>query len=146
MANQIYPLDGLKESVRLAAGLTSDRRLDSAAQQRGVEALSRFAERLRGFEQGAVRAVATNALRVAKNAEQFLEKYLGAGVVPPGFAGASGNVDPWFRILPGFNTTNGWIPEQKLTLDEALHAYTVGSAYAEFADSQSLGAGVGGPS
>jgi predicted amidohydrolase YtcJ len=29
---------------------------------------------------------------------------------------------------------NGWIPEQKLTLDEALHAYTVGSAYAEFAD------------
>jgi neutral ceramidase len=44
-------------------------------------------------------------------AEQFLEKYLGAGVVTPGFAGASGNVDPWFRILPGFNTTNGWIPE-----------------------------------
>ena len=47
-------------------------------------------------------------------AEQFLEKYLGAGVVTPGFAGASGNVDPWFRILPGFNTTNGWIPEPVL--------------------------------
>jgi predicted amidohydrolase YtcJ len=29
---------------------------------------------------------------------------------------------------------DGWIPEQKLTLDEAVHAYTVGSAYAEFAD------------
>ena len=29
---------------------------------------------------------------------------------------------------------NGWIPEQKLTLDEAIHAFTVGSAYAEFAD------------
>ncbi len=28
----------------------------------------------------------------------------------------------------------GWLPEQKLTLDEALRAYTVGSAYAEFAD------------
>ncbi len=28
----------------------------------------------------------------------------------------------------------GWMPEQKLTLDETLHAYTVGSAYAEFAD------------
>jgi predicted amidohydrolase YtcJ len=28
----------------------------------------------------------------------------------------------------------GWVPEQKITLDEAIHAYTVGSAYAEFAD------------
>ena len=28
----------------------------------------------------------------------------------------------------------GWIPEQKLTLDQAIRAYTVGSAYAEFAD------------
>ncbi len=28
----------------------------------------------------------------------------------------------------------GWIPEQKITLDEAVRAYTVGSAYAEFAD------------
>jgi exopolyphosphatase/guanosine-5'-triphosphate,3'-diphosphate pyrophosphatase len=74
VANQIYPLDGLKESVRLAAGLTPDKRLDAASQQRGVEALSRFAERLRDFDQGAVRAVATNTLRVAKNAEQFLEK------------------------------------------------------------------------
>jgi len=29
---------------------------------------------------------------------------------------------------------NGWFPEQKITLDEAIRAYTVGSAYAEFAD------------
>ncbi len=29
---------------------------------------------------------------------------------------------------------DGWNPEQKLTLDEAVRAYTVGSAYAEFAD------------
>ena len=29
---------------------------------------------------------------------------------------------------------DGWHPEQKLTLDEALHAFTVGSAYAEFAE------------
>ena len=28
----------------------------------------------------------------------------------------------------------GWIPEQKIALDEAIRAYTVGSAYAEFAD------------
>jgi predicted amidohydrolase YtcJ len=29
---------------------------------------------------------------------------------------------------------NGWLPEQKITLDEALRAYTFGSAYAEFAE------------
>lgn len=29
---------------------------------------------------------------------------------------------------------NGWIPEQKITVDEAVRAYTVGSAYAEFQD------------
>jgi exopolyphosphatase/guanosine-5'-triphosphate,3'-diphosphate pyrophosphatase len=74
VASQIYPLDGLKESVRLAAGLTAEKRLDAEAQQRGLDALARFAERLRGFDQGAVRAVATNTLRVAKNAEAFLEK------------------------------------------------------------------------
>ena len=27
---------------------------------------------------------------------------------------------------------NGWIPEQKLTVAEAVEAYTIGSAYAEF--------------
>ncbi|PKO83007.1 MAG: exopolyphosphatase [Betaproteobacteria bacterium HGW-Betaproteobacteria-11] len=72
--NQIYPLDGLKETVRLAAGLTADKQLDLAAQKRGLVALARFAERLRGFEPGAVRAVATNTLRVAKNAAAFLQQ------------------------------------------------------------------------
>ncbi|HXU78494.1 MAG TPA: amidohydrolase family protein, partial [Methylomirabilota bacterium] len=27
-----------------------------------------------------------------------------------------------------------WVPEQKITVDEAVQAYTVGSAYAEFAE------------
>jgi predicted amidohydrolase YtcJ len=30
---------------------------------------------------------------------------------------------------------NGWIPEQKITVDEAVRAFTWGSAYAEFQDS-----------
>ncbi|HKO05893.1 MAG TPA: amidohydrolase [Candidatus Acidoferrales bacterium] len=30
----------------------------------------------------------------------------------------------------------GWIPEQKITLAEAIEAYTLGSAYAEFTDTQ----------
>jgi exopolyphosphatase/guanosine-5'-triphosphate,3'-diphosphate pyrophosphatase len=72
VGNLIYPMDSLKESVRLAAGLTPERTLDGASQLRALEALSRFGERLRGFEAKAVRAVATNTLRVAKNAPNFL--------------------------------------------------------------------------
>jgi hypothetical protein len=30
----------------------------------------------------------------------------------------------------------GWIPEQKLTVAEAIEAYTVGSAYAEFQEKE----------
>jgi len=47
-------------------------------------------------------------------AEQFVEKILGKNVIAPGFAGASGNIDPHFRVLPGFNNENGWIPEPVL--------------------------------
>jgi exopolyphosphatase/guanosine-5'-triphosphate,3'-diphosphate pyrophosphatase len=70
--DQIYPLDSLKETVRLAGGLTPEKTLESAALRRGWEALGRFGERLRGLDGGAVRAVATNTLRVAKNADEFL--------------------------------------------------------------------------
>ena len=35
------------------------------------------------------------------------------------------------RTLDGKNP-DGWIPEQKITVEEAVRAYTVGSAYAEF--------------
>ena len=72
VGDQIYPLDVLKESVRLAAGLNADKMLDLDSQARGLAALRQFGERLRGFESGAVRAVATNTLRVARNAPQFL--------------------------------------------------------------------------
>ncbi|MFL6208798.1 MAG: amidohydrolase [Pyrinomonadaceae bacterium] len=37
------------------------------------------------------------------------------------------------RTLDGKNP-DGWIPEQKITVEEAVRAYTVGSAYAEFTD------------
>ena len=47
--DQLYMLDGLRESVRLAAGLTADKYLNAEAQQRALAALGRFAERLRGF-------------------------------------------------------------------------------------------------
>ena len=37
------------------------------------------------------------------------------------------------RTLDGKNP-GGWIPEQKITVEETVRAYTVGSAYAEFAE------------
>jgi exopolyphosphatase / guanosine-5'-triphosphate,3'-diphosphate pyrophosphatase len=70
--DQIYPLDSLKEPVRLASGLTAEKLLDAASQERALAALRCFGERLRGFQPEAVRVVATNALRVAKNAGDFL--------------------------------------------------------------------------
>ena len=72
VGEQIYLLDSIRDAVRLGGGLTRDRRLDRATQLRALEALGRFGERLQGFPRGAVRAVGTNALRVAKNAEEFL--------------------------------------------------------------------------
>jgi len=71
---QIYPLDTLREVVRLGGGLTSEKRIDRATQARALEALERIGERLRGLPRSAVRAVGTNALRVAKNAPQFLRE------------------------------------------------------------------------
>jgi len=70
--SQIYPVDVLREPVRLAAGLSGDRMLDRASLERGWHALKRFGERLRDFHPDHVRAVATNTVRVARNADEFL--------------------------------------------------------------------------
>lgn len=72
VGDRIHPVDALREPVRLAAGLTRNQRLDRAAQRRALAALGRFGEHLRGFPAAAVRAVGTNALRVARNAPDFL--------------------------------------------------------------------------
>ncbi|MDE2366287.1 MAG: exopolyphosphatase [Betaproteobacteria bacterium] len=74
VGKQIYPLDSLREMVRLAAGLTADQRLDEESQERALNCLRRFGERLRGFPPHTVRAVGTNSFRVAKNAAAFLKK------------------------------------------------------------------------
>ncbi|SAK55235.1 exopolyphosphatase [Caballeronia arationis] len=70
--SQIYQVDALREPVRLGAGLSRDKYLDRASQLRGWDALKRFGERLRDFHPDHVRAVATNTLRVAKNAGDFI--------------------------------------------------------------------------
>ncbi len=70
--DQLYPLDALKETVRLAAGLGEGKLLDSETRARAIDCLKRFGERLRGLPSDAVRAVATNTFRVAKNSAEFL--------------------------------------------------------------------------
>ena len=69
---QLVRLDYYKEPVRLGAGLDADGNLTAEAIERGVACLGRFAERLRGLTPDAVRAVATQSLRSAKNPEAFL--------------------------------------------------------------------------
>lgn len=60
-------------------------------------------------------------------AEMFVEKILGENIISPGFAGTSGDIDPWFRVLPGFNTEDGWVPEPVLlgTIlgEEVVHTF-----------------------
>ena len=69
---QLRPIDTLRESVKLAAGLTENKLLGHDAYQRGLNAIHRFGERLRGFDPSKVRAVATNTLRVARNSANFI--------------------------------------------------------------------------
>lgn len=72
---QIYAVDRLKETVRLAAGLGEDLTLDEAAIKRGVRVLKRFSERVAGFHPNRVRAVATNTLRLARNIDDILPRF-----------------------------------------------------------------------
>jgi exopolyphosphatase/guanosine-5'-triphosphate,3'-diphosphate pyrophosphatase len=71
---QFFPLDSLREPVRLGAGLSKDKKLDEESQERALACLARFGERLRGLDPHGVRAVGTNTLRVAKNGKQFLRR------------------------------------------------------------------------
>jgi len=47
-------------------------------------------------------------------AAQFVERSLGPTVTAPVFAGASGDIDPWYRVLPSFDEGEGWTPETEL--------------------------------
>ncbi len=72
--NQLYPLDNLKETVRLGAGVSAEKSIEPVTAARALAALRLFAERLRGLPKDAVRVVGTNALRVAKNANAFVKE------------------------------------------------------------------------
>ena len=69
---QLMVVDRIREMVRIAAGLDDSQNLDIASQQRALECLARFGERLRDIPPERVRAVGTNTLRKARNPSGFL--------------------------------------------------------------------------
>lgn len=71
---QIYQIDRLKETVRLAAGLDANKVLSNEAIEKALEILKRFGERLDSFHPDRVRAVATNTFRVARNAPEIMPR------------------------------------------------------------------------
>ncbi len=71
---QLQVVDRLRERVALAEGLDADRRLQPKVQERALDCLTRFGERLRGMPPAAVRAVGTNTLRRARNSRAFLAR------------------------------------------------------------------------
>ena len=60
---QYQMIDSLKEMIHFAAGLDKNRFLDKAAEERALDCLKKFGERLRGFKESQVRIVATNTFR-----------------------------------------------------------------------------------
>lgn len=71
---EIRTLEKMGEKVQLGAGLDADNNLTEEAQQRALDCLSRFAQRLGEMPQSAVQIVGTNALRVARNASEFIRR------------------------------------------------------------------------
>ncbi len=65
-------IDRIRDMVRLADGMDHDGTIGREPQARALACLKRFGQRLADFPKGSVRAVGTNTLRNAVNAEKFL--------------------------------------------------------------------------
>ena len=71
---EVRKVASMSEKVQLAAGLDEHNILSEEAQQRGLDCLSRFVGRLESVSADRLRIVATNALRQAKNADEFIRR------------------------------------------------------------------------
>jgi len=69
---ELRVLDRIKEMVRLGGGLDKEGNLDPRVQQRALDCLSRFGQRLRGIPAKNIRAVGTQTFRRLKRADEFL--------------------------------------------------------------------------
>lgn len=69
---QLAIIDRIRESVRLAEGLSANGDLSDDARQRAIDCLSRFGERLRDMHAASVRAAGTSTLRLAREDTGFM--------------------------------------------------------------------------
>ncbi|GGY53468.1 exopolyphosphatase [Bacterioplanes sanyensis] len=74
LQGDIRTLEKRGQKVQLGAGLGPDGYLSAEACQRGVECLREFAQRLQGMDPKRVSVLATNALRAARNRQQFIDQ------------------------------------------------------------------------
>jgi exopolyphosphatase/guanosine-5'-triphosphate,3'-diphosphate pyrophosphatase len=82
-SGQMEIVDREKEMVQLAKGIKADGHLSVVAQNRALDCLTRFAERIRDIPPEQVRAVGTKALRSTTKASTFIrkaEKILGTAI------------------------------------------------------------------
>ena len=71
---QLAIIDRIKETVRLAEGLSPKGDLSADARQRALDCLSRFGERLRDMRAGSVRAAGTSTIRRAREDTSFMSE------------------------------------------------------------------------
>ncbi len=69
---QLMILDRLRETVRLAEGLSNKGELTTDARGRALNCLSQFGERLRAMNAGSVRAAGTSTIRRAREDSTFM--------------------------------------------------------------------------
>jgi exopolyphosphatase/guanosine-5'-triphosphate,3'-diphosphate pyrophosphatase len=69
---QLAILDRIRETVRLAEGLSDSGDISPDARQRALDCLSRFGERLRDMKAGSVRAAGTSTIRRAREDSTFM--------------------------------------------------------------------------
>ncbi|QIC84990.1 exopolyphosphatase [Serratia liquefaciens] len=113
VAGSIQTLARIKRKVRLAAGLDQNNLLSHEAMQRGWQCLKLFAERLQDIPREQIRVVATATLRLASNADEFLqtaEQILGCPIQV-----ISGEEEARLIYHGVAHTTGG--PDQRLVVD-----------------------------
>ena len=71
---QLAILDRIRETVRLAEGLSANGDLRDDARERALACLSRFGERLRDMRAGSVRAAGTSTIRRAREDSTFMSE------------------------------------------------------------------------
>lgn len=71
---EVRKVASISEKVQLAAGLDENNVLSEEAMQRGLDCLHRFAQHVTEVNPNLLRVVATNALRKAVNAQEFIKR------------------------------------------------------------------------